>query len=129
MVAQFLLFISLLAIEQRSPLWEYRWEHRIVILNAQMPDSARLLEELLGKREELKARDILVFLKNGDNLVCKNAKISSVKDQSNRFSGVVLIGKDGGVKLQEDHWVEVEAIFDLIDSMPMRQSEMRRKNH
>lgn len=38
----------------------------------------------------------------------------------------VLIGKDGGVKLRETSPVETDRLFNLIDSMPMRQREMKR---
>jgi hypothetical protein len=37
---------------------------------------------------------------------------------------VLLIGKDGGVKLRSSEPVSVKDIFGLIDSMPMRQQEM-----
>lgn len=40
---------------------------------------------------------------------------------------VILIGKDGGVKLNSQQPVTVNQIFELIDSMPMRQHEMRQK--
>lgn len=38
---------------------------------------------------------------------------------------VLLIGKDGGVKLDRDTPVSTGELFSLIDSMPMRQYEMR----
>ena len=37
---------------------------------------------------------------------------------------VILVGKDGGIKLRDDKPVPVEAIFQLIDQMPMRRQEM-----
>ena len=40
---------------------------------------------------------------------------------------LVLVGKDGGVKLRRDGHVKMADIFDLIDSMPMRQNEMRQR--
>ncbi|MCU0357384.1 MAG: DUF4174 domain-containing protein [Cyclobacteriaceae bacterium] len=40
---------------------------------------------------------------------------------------VVLVGKDRGAKLISDDLVNPRQIFDLIDSMPMRQWEMQRK--
>jgi hypothetical protein len=43
-----------------------------------------------------------------------------------RFT-VILIGKDGGVKMLREDRVELQEIFDLIDSMPMRQQEMQEK--
>lgn len=39
---------------------------------------------------------------------------------------VLLIGKDGGVKLREGMPVEAKQLYELIDSMPMRQREMKR---
>ncbi len=40
---------------------------------------------------------------------------------------VLLIGKDGGVKLRRDKPVAAFEITALIDTMPMRQDEMRRR--
>ena len=37
---------------------------------------------------------------------------------------VVLIGKDGGEKDRSEDIPDLKGIFSLIDSMPMRQSEM-----
>jgi hypothetical protein len=39
---------------------------------------------------------------------------------------VLLVGKDGGVKLRRDKPVAASEITALIDTMPMRQNEMRR---
>lgn len=39
---------------------------------------------------------------------------------------VLLVGKDGGVKLRRDTPVAAAAITGLIDTMPMRQDEMKR---
>lgn len=41
---------------------------------------------------------------------------------------VVLVGKDGGVKLREAAPVEADRVFALVDSMPMRQREMISQN-
>ena len=40
---------------------------------------------------------------------------------------VVLVGKDGGIKLSSRQAVSAGRLFGLIDSMPMRQDEMRRR--
>jgi hypothetical protein len=40
---------------------------------------------------------------------------------------VILIGKDGTVKLRSKAAVSTSALFQLIDAMPMRQEEMREK--
>lgn len=38
---------------------------------------------------------------------------------------VLLVGKDGGVKVRQQGDVEPKALFDTIDRMPMRQSAQR----
>lgn len=38
---------------------------------------------------------------------------------------VILVGLDGGIKLRQDQPATTDKIFSLIDSMPMRQHEMR----
>ena len=42
-----------------------------------------------------------------------------------RFT-VILVGKDGGIKLKQSEQTSLDDIFVLIDAMPMRQEEMRR---
>jgi hypothetical protein len=41
--------------------------------------------------------------------------------------GVVLVGKDGGVKLRRESPITVTELFQVIDAMPMRRQEMRRR--
>lgn len=38
---------------------------------------------------------------------------------------VILVGLDGGIKLRQDQPATTDKLFSLIDSMPMRQHEMR----
>lgn len=40
---------------------------------------------------------------------------------------VILVGKDGGVKLSSDAPVSAATLFSLIDSMPMRRDELRKR--
>lgn len=41
---------------------------------------------------------------------------------------VILIGLDGTIKLRQNKPVSTDKLFELIDSMPMRQREIQRKN-
>jgi hypothetical protein len=41
---------------------------------------------------------------------------------------VVLIGKDGGVKLRQEEPISLADLFALIDSMPMRRQEMGQRS-
>jgi len=56
----------------------------------------------------------LAYLKN---------RISDDKDFE-----VILVGLDGSIKLRQNTPISNDKLFELIDSMPMRQQEMRRKN-
>ena len=44
-----------------------------------------------------------------------------------RFTAV-LIGKDGGEKFRSNEPVRPAQLFAIIDAMPMRQAELRKKN-
>ena len=39
---------------------------------------------------------------------------------------VILVGYDGGKKMQLEGFVDPRQVFDIIDRMPIRQSEQRR---
>ena len=41
---------------------------------------------------------------------------------------VFLLGLDGGIKLRQQEIVKTEKLFSLIDGMPMRKAEIRRKD-
>lgn len=86
------------------------------------------------KTKGLKDRDMILFHIQDDQLLsCPKAlkfdakKISEYYGFKNDDSTVILIGKDGEIKLNKPFVTSIE-IFDLIDSMPMRQSEMRKKS-
>lgn len=45
----------------------------------------------------------------------------------NDHFGVILIGLDGEIKLRQAEILGVEKLFETIDKMPMRASELKRK--
>jgi hypothetical protein len=95
---------------------------------------------------ELKDRDLVVIpvlvhvgaAAGGETLRTLHAPVASDTDQlalRNRFHvpqdrfAVILIGKDGGEKLQRHAPITVEKLSETIDAMPMRKDEMRSRNH
>lgn len=121
---------------QSQSLKEYRWEKRIIILVSGKDatiSSQKQLEALVSKKSALEERDLILFLLNKHSVVCSNKDASQIDAVKLRkelkidgaFEGVILIGKDSGVKMREEFHVEPQKIFDLIDSMPMRQTEMK----
>lgn len=102
---------------------QYRWEARPVLVfgaSPDAPDYVRQMEALRAAGSGLIERDILVFSDTG---------ISDEGALRGRFAPedflVVLIGKDGGVKLSHTSPISTETLFRTIDAMPMRQREMR----
>lgn len=116
---------------------DFQWENRILIVIANQESDSRVSEQLSnfeGSEVGFKERDLITFFlyKNGASRL--NEQLlhpSSAEDILKQYGfgepgfRLLLIGKDGGVKLQKDTPVSVEDIFGLIDSMPMRQREMR----
>lgn len=91
-------------------------------------DQLRLFSEF---EQEITDRDLIIFIFDGkiirDSTLKKIAfDVQSIPNKD--FQGVLLIGKDGGVKFKEKFLVDPAIVFELIDSMPMRQREIKIKN-
>ena len=101
----------------------------------QAPDFQKLVDQLQQQREGVADRDLMVFSLVSDGPSRAGEAVLNRQEAENlrrRFRvkadefRVVLIGKDGTVKLSESA-VNLSDIFALIDSMPMRQQEMQEK--
>lgn len=121
-------------------LSEYIWKNRLLLLFTPSPRGSRYLEleeDLSSQEEEVLDRDLLVFhiLERGETKLGNSPLPESsgdyLREQFSINPGTftfLLIGKDGGVKLRKEGQVKLQEIFSLIDSMPMRQREMREKS-
>lgn len=104
-------------------LESYRWENRVLILFG-TPESPALQEQraILAKDPEgLSERDLLILEPPSTESLQNRYRITPEE-----FT-VILVGKDGGEKLRQDHPVTLGELFGLIDQMPMRRREMRRR--
>ena len=117
-----------------NPLAQFQWKNRIVLVfSGDQTEGALQIEALKEFEDECLDRDLLL-LGVGDDVVTPsyNEKLDAQILRS-RFDikdgefHLLLIGKDGGVKLKQTSFTEPKVIFSLIDSMPMRQWEMRKK--
>ena len=87
-----------------------QWKHRVLIIDTPSMQSAPYLQQISAfdaAAAGLKERDLEV-----------------ITQTSAPTFRVRLIGKDGGVKLDRDTPMTTDALFALIDAMPMRQDEM-----
>jgi len=136
--------LSMAQVDKKKPDIEFdldalRWKHRILLLfgPSESDPSFRLQKQDLASRDqEVIERDLMVLeiLEHGesrasDRMLSEKAAEAirnRVGVRSGRFQ-VLLIGKDGGVKLRSEEPVPAQDIFGLIDSMPMRRQEMDSK--
>lgn len=86
---------------------EYRWKSRPLVISQDSQGLWQKQQKALDQAE-LKEREVVVLF-----------------EKSQSFQ-VILYGKDGLKKLESKTVVTQDELNELIDSMPMRQSEMRR---
>lgn len=110
---------------------DFKWKNRIIVLyendtNANEVKSA--LEIIDTNASKCTERDIRVFVYKEDVFYNTNREATGIKKSDilpEIFKGYILIGKDGGIKVKAPYPFNLEKLFLLIDSMPMRKSEMR----
>lgn len=122
------------AAPETSHLESLRWERRVIVVFAAAVARESALETLASHEAPLEERDVTwVVIQEGTAAVfwpASDADERLAKALVDRFQplseplDVVLIGKDGGVKTRTTT-LDLDALFDQIDGMPMRRREMR----
>lgn len=120
--------------EASDMLDQFKWKNRPVLLFTSSEENADYLHQLeIFKTNSaiLMERDIVLLSITHDEIIDSTGSLDNQKAQSlrdvyaiNSDFTVILIGKDGGEKLRENSPVNIKTLTKLIDSMPMRQSEM-----
>lgn len=124
--------------QEKFDLSGYKWKNRITIVYADTSQNADYVEfenKWSNRIEDVNDRDLILIELFGQGQATVDAEplgednaddlIEAYKMGENSFQ-VILIGKDGGVKLDKTE-TEPQEIFDLIDTMPMRQQEMKER--
>lgn len=112
-----------------QPLEEYMWVARPVIVFAQTPNDPRLLHqlrELDGAREALEARDVVVLVDTDPGPSRFETTALRTKFRPHDFN-VLLIDKDGEVKLRRPNPISGAQLVRMIDRLPLRQQETGRR--
>ncbi|GEA52692.1 hypothetical protein VIN01S_34960 [Vibrio inusitatus NBRC 102082] len=110
-----------------NSLSDFKWNYRVILIN-QLHSDIDFQNVLNTMSSEISERHIAWFLlTEGDVISNLNVRLSNdiqlQMQNTTASSNVVLIGKDGGIKMKLDE-LDLPAIFREIDSMPMRQAEM-----
>lgn len=118
--------------DESVDLQALRWRHRVLLLPATEDSSGGAAWEAHSK--DLLDRDLILFQERDDGYRQRFPKpqtsvvLQLPREMQKRAAGLVtLIGKDGGVKRQwnTERPALPSEVFRLVDSMPMRQREMR----
>ncbi len=116
---------------------QFQWKNRLILAFADEGYTTynRQLAMLRLAIKALEEREVIVFsffeemyvANLGESLPPSLSKAyrQHFDIEKGKFT-ILLIGKDGGVKLKKDSLVSTQVILDLIDSMPMRQQEMKK---
>ena len=120
-------------------LTQFQWKNRMLFIFAQdgnHPLFKDLQSQVVAQKAEVDDRDLIVFEVPAQGPARMNTnpldqmEADSIRNHfaipSDEFS-LILVGKDGGIKLKRNDQVDLREVFELIDSMPMRQNEMRQK--
>ena len=120
-------------------LEDLRWDRRLLVMQAPPSDARRTVqtEALRLRTLECLERDlILVQLVGEEQLSFAGSTYygldpTPLRDRLELPAGgefaVRLVGKDGSVKLRSDEPLDLTEVFQVIDSMPMRQAELERE--
>ncbi len=125
-----LISTQVLAMDSLSQL---EWKNRVVLVFGQTYDEKVLqqIDLLKSKENELADRDMVIIRVSVNEVHAVYGKASGLDASAIRREAhmrderfkVLLIGKDGDVKLRSDRIVGATEMFGLIDSMPMRNAE------
>ncbi len=135
----FVLFmiLNLLMIPQNDPLKKYQWKNRVLLVFTPDYEDARFKNQqeiITDNTNAIEERDLIVkIISLKSDLEEKQFSKAEVLQLRENFSignsdyTVILIGKDGTVKLRINDVVQANQLFSLIDSMPMRKEEMKNR--
>ena len=118
-----------------------RWNNRVLVIFSPSESEASFQsqkQDLASSTKAVLDRDLVILeiMEQGEsragNQLLSEKSVQDIREKLGVETGsfqVLLIGKDGGVKLRSSEPVSTKDLFGLIDSMPMRRQEMEsRKN-
>jgi len=111
------LMLPKIALSEERPLLnevnQLVWKNRVILIWSDQNDTdyGRSLKRY---EYEINDRDIIWFILNDTGVI------------TNYEGELLLIGKDGGIK-ERVNTLQLKPLFEKIDSMPMRQDEVRSK--
>lgn len=110
------------AMAEDDPLAAYKWEARPVIIFADSekdPRFQRQVASLAARSDDMAERDVVILMDTDPDAKSELRQMFRPRDFQ-----ILLIGKDGQIKLRRPHPITAEDLNRQIDRMPMRRREM-----
>jgi hypothetical protein len=109
-----------------APLESYRWKARpVIVFGSEQSGAFRQQLDIFNRASPgFRERDMVIVT------VAERGGRQELRRAYNVAPGefeVLLVGKDGGVKLRSRDVVSPQELFRLVDAMPMRRQEMRQR--
>ncbi len=125
---------SMAANETLDDISQLKWKNRVLLIKPKM-ECDQEISVLMADDIEINDRDIIWFVfcdgevvSNYPSLISDKFIVETIESLFARNDvTILLVGKDGGVKRRTDE-LNLVRLYQLIDSMPMRQDEMNLKN-
>ncbi len=124
----FITFLLVFQMTAAPDLDSLRWHNRVVIIFASRKDDGQLIRQdeiIAAHLPGFAERDTKVFRMVGESVDARELR-AKLHVGSQPFA-VLLIGKDGSVKLRKHELLSADELFRTIDKMPMRKEEMKHK--
>jgi len=118
---------------------KHQWKNRVILIITNDLESETYASQTQGfntNNQEFKERKLIIYkvLPNKykvdtpkKNSWVLDPKLYTKYNSNARDFKIILIGLDGGIKLEQHKVLTTKELFSTIDSMPMRSSELRNK--
>ncbi len=127
LACQLLTIIALLVVcfsARADQLKDYQWTHRVLVTfssDKSAPERLSIIQQIAQHSCEFRKRDLVHI-----DLVAGSAAYQTLSQQfsiTDKAFRLVLVGKDGKVKLNTDN-ASMKELFAFIDGMPLRKREV-----
>jgi len=119
-------------------LSKHQWKNRLILVLTNDITNTNYQNQLKAfqtEKEGMKERKLLVYhitptqycIENDNKEWHNSSKLHKNYKQTNAPFEVILIGLDGQIKLTQNEILHTDKLFAIIDGMPMRRAELRRK--
>lgn len=118
----------------------HQWKNRLILVltnDTTDTDYQNQLKIFQTAIEDMKERKLVIYhitptqycIENDNKKWHNSSKLYTNYKQTNTPFEVILIGLDGRIKLTQNDILTTDKLFAIIDAMPMRKAELRRKKY